>query len=168
MKRAMILILAMGLMVALLAVTGCGESKTTVQTPEGDVTVTEDGDGMKIETEEGEISYELSDAPTEADLGAPIYPDSEYVEGSGGTFLGSGEEGELSTAYAEFTTTDSYDKVLAWYKDELGEPTYEGMGGYDEASWLISDGDDTISVTLTVDGGEVLIAIGSMTGEFTE
>jgi hypothetical protein len=66
-------------------------------------------------------TIDLSDqAPTKAELGAPIYPGSEYVEGSGGTMTGTGEEGEFATAAAEFTTKDSFNEVVAWYTAELG------------------------------------------------
>ena len=42
MKKALVLIMAIGLAVALLAITGCGSDSTTIQTPEGEITFEED------------------------------------------------------------------------------------------------------------------------------
>ncbi|MBN1288549.1 MAG: hypothetical protein JXA49_02805 [Actinobacteria bacterium] len=38
-------------------VIGCGDSKTTIKTPEGEIEVTGDHGGMTIKTDEGETSF---------------------------------------------------------------------------------------------------------------
>ena len=169
MKKVLVLLMVLGLAAGLLAVTGCGDDKTTVKTPAGDVTVEEDGGEITFEGEDGDVSYEFTDeAPSEAQLGAPIYPDAEYVPGSGGTVSGSSEEGDFATAGAEFTTSDSFEDVLDFYAGELGEPTYQDttMG---EATWMIDMDEESFTVvTISEEGGEVLITIGRMSGDMAQ
>jgi len=165
-KKALILLMLLGLVVSLVAIAGCGDKKTTIKTPEGEVTVEEGGGGeVTYETDEGDVTYNVNDeAPSEDELGAPIYPDAEYVPGSGGTSTATGPEGDFIAAGAEFTTSDSYDDVLSFYKDELGEPMIEDSA-MKETSWMIEKSDGSIvTVTVTDEGGEVRIYIGRMGG----
>ncbi len=168
-KKALVLLMLLGLVAGLLAATGCGDDKTTVKTPDGEVTVEEDGGEITYQTEEGDVTYDVSDKPpTEAQLGAPIYPGAEYVPGSGGTVTGSSEEGAFSTAGAEFTTDDSFEDVLDFYAGELGEPMYQDTTT-GEASWMLDMDEESFTVvTISEEGGEVLISIGRMTGEMAE
>ena len=166
MKKALIMILLMGLVVSLIAVTGCGEKKTTIKTPEGEVTVEEGGGGKyTYETDEGEVTYDVSEgAPSEEELGAPIYPGAEYVEGSGGSVTGTGAEGGFATAGAEFKTDDSYDKVVSFYQKELGPPTYQDAS-LKQATWMVNATEESFTVvTVSVEEGEVTISIGRMAG----
>ncbi|MEW6552900.1 MAG: hypothetical protein AB1384_01260 [Actinomycetota bacterium] len=164
MKKTLVLLMLLGLVAGLIFATGCGDKKT-VETPFGDVTVEEDGGEITYETDEGDISYDVSDkAPSEDDLGAPIYPDAEYVPGSGGVVSASGEEGDFTTAGGEFTTGDSFDDVVGFYTDELGDPliTDTATG---EATWMVDLSDESVvTVTVTDEGGEVLIYIGRLSG----
>jgi hypothetical protein len=166
-KKAIVILMLLGLVAGLLAitVTGCGDDKSTVKTPYGDVTVEEDGGQVTYQTEEGDVSYDVSDKPpTEAELGAPIYPDAEYVPGSGGTVSATGAEGEFTTAGAEFTTSDSIADVLDFYIGELGEPSFQDPTT-GEASWMLDMGEESFTVvTITDEGGEVSITIGRMAG----
>ena len=165
MKKALVLVLALALVVAIVIVAGCSsDDKTTVETPVGDVTVEEENGSVTIETEEGEFTAESGEGePTEAELGAPIYPDAEYVEGSGYSGTISDETGSFSSAGGEWTTSDSYDDVVDYYTDELGAP----MSDIDGATWVLGDptGDDVISVVVEESGGEVLITIGRLVTE---
>jgi hypothetical protein len=159
-KKALVLILAIGLAVALLAITGCGSDSTTIQTPEGEVTFEEDGGTVTFEGDDG--SATLSDEPpTEAELGVAVYPGAEYVPGSGMTMSGSDAEGAGTVVTASFATNDSYDDVVAWYADELGEEAFDiSTGGVQEASWLLGDEEtDFITVSVASEGGEVVIVI---------
>jgi len=165
-KKVIVILMLLGLVAGLLVMTGCGNDETTIKTPYGDVTVEEDGGEVTYETDEGDVTYDVSDeAPSEAELGAPIYPDAEYVPGSGGTMSASGEEGEITTAGAEFTTSDSFEDVLDFYTGELGEPLYmDTTAG--EASWMLDMGEDSFVVVNIEDtGGEVSISIGRMAGD---
>lgn len=162
------LLLAM-LVATLVIAVGCGGSKTeetTINTPEGEVKVEEKDGKVTYETEEGKVSYEGSEgAPSEADLGAPVYPGAEYVEGSGGTVTASGEEGGFTTAGAEFVTEDSYAKVVDFYTGKLGAPMYEDTSSK-EATWMINEGlESFVVVTVSEEEGKVKISIGRMEGK---
>jgi len=165
-KKVIVILMLLGLVAGLLTVTGCGDKEeTTVKTPFGDVTVEEDGGEVTYETDEGDVTYDVSDEPpSEAELGAPIYPDAEYVPGSGGTATVTGEEGEFMQAGAEFTTSDSFEDVLDFYTDELGEPFFQDPTT-GETTWMFDVGEDSATVvTISEDGGEVLISIYTMAG----
>jgi hypothetical protein len=165
-KKTLVLLMLLGLVAGLIVAAGCGGDKTTVKIPGGEeVTVEEDGGEVTYQTDEGEVTYETSDKPpTEADLGAPIYPDAEYVPGSGGTASATSPEGEFATAGAEFTTEDSYDDVVGFYTDELGAPMYEDTA-MKEATWMLQINEESFTVvTVTEEGGEVIISIGRMAG----
>jgi hypothetical protein len=162
-KKALVLILALALAVAVIAIAGCGGDET-IETPIGDVTVEEDNGSVTIETEEGELTAEGGEGePSEADLGVPIYPDAEYVEGSGYSGTISDETGSFSSAGGEWTTSDSYDDVVAFYTDELGAP----LSDIDGTTWILGDaaGDDVATVVVEESGGEVLITIGRLVTE---
>jgi hypothetical protein len=165
-KKALVIILALSLVVAVMAIAGCSsDDKTTVETPVGDVTVEEDNGTVTIDTEDGELTAEGGEGePSEADLGVSIYPDAEYVEGSGFSGTISDETGSFSSAGGEWTTSDSIDDVVAFYTDELGEPMAVMDG---EATWILGDpaGDDVTTVGIESSGGEVLITIGRLVTE---
>jgi len=164
-KKALVLILALALVAAIVVVAGCSsDDKTTVETPVGDVTVEENNGSVAIETEEGEFTAEGGEGePTEAELGVSIYPDAEYVEGSGYAGTISDETGSFSSAGGEWVTSDSFNDVVDFYTDELGPP----MSDIDGATWIIGDaaGDDVATVVVEESGGEVLITIGRLVTE---
>jgi hypothetical protein len=169
MRKSIAMLLLLALAATLVVAAGCGGDKakeTTVKTPEGEVKVEEEGGKVTYETEEGKVTYEGSDkAPSEADLGAPVYPGAEYVEGSGGTTTASGSEGQFAVAGAEFVTGDSYGKVVAFYSEELGAPTYEDTGTK-EATWMINVNEESFTVvTVSEEEGKVKISIGRMAGK---
>lgn len=174
MRRAVVLVILGLLALSLLAAVGCGSKKTTITTPEGKVTV-EEGEGGKVtlKSEEGDTTYQWSDkAPTEEELGMPIYPGAQYVAGSGGSGSFAGEQGAATVVGAEFTTTDSFDKVLAWYTGKLGQPAYVEDGK--EATWMsgmgISESDhkaeegEIATLSIKAESGKVKISISRMTG----
>lgn len=165
MKKAMIILTVLALAVSLVWLAGCGKKETTIETPEGKVKVTEEGGEVTYETEEGEGKYKVTEEePSEEELGAPVYPDAEYVEGSGGTVTGTSEEGEFTTSGAEYRTKDSFEKVVDWYKDKLGAPMYMDTTA-NEASWMINVSEkEVVVVTVSEEEGEVTISIGRMTG----
>jgi len=164
-KKILVLLMLLGLVAGLVFAAGCGDDTKTIETPYGDVTVEEDGGEITYETDEGDVSYDVSDeAPSEDELGVPIYPGAEYVEGSGGVFTGSSEGEEFISAGGQFTTEDSYEDVVDFYTDELGDPIITDPE-MKETSWLseLSDG-SVLTVTVTDEGGEVLISISRLSG----
>lgn len=163
MRKLLVTLFCIALVASLFALVGCGgKEETTIKTPEGEIRVEEEGEGGKVtfRGEEGEVTYEVrKEAPSEAELGAPIYPGAEYVEGSGGTVTGTSEGEEISTAGAEFITDDSIDEVISWYEDKLGAPYYESTSPR-EASWMMSSEGHlvTVSVTEEDEGTSIVIA----------
>jgi hypothetical protein len=142
-KRVLILILAIGLMVALLTVTGCGDGDTATTTDTSDSEVTE--------TEDRETTEETEEAAFKSADELPIYPGAEYDRGELET---EGEPGVTSTSGIMYKSSDSYEEVVEWYKDILGEPTVEDKGEYPRTAWenitKRSQGDDTPEISLSV------------------
>ncbi len=137
MRKLMILAAVFALIPGLLLTAGCG-NKTTVETPQGSADI-EEGGGGKITFNEGGESGTLGQsqtAPTEAELGAPIYPGAEYdAENSG--FVDYSNQGVTSASgTARFLTSDSYNSVVEWYRGKLGN---EGSSVSDIAQWTIGD-----------------------------
>jgi hypothetical protein len=164
-KKTLVLLMLLGLVAGLVVATGCGGDKKTVETQFGDVTVEEDSGEVTYETGKGDVTYNTSDeAPSEEDLGAPIYPDAEYVPGSGGVVSASGGEGDFTTAGGEFTTSDSFADVVDFYNGELGEPLITDPTT-NETTWMLDlDDGSVVTVTVTDEGGDVLIYIGRLGG----
>ena len=149
-----------------------GEEKVEITDEEGKkITVEEsqeegESDKVVIEGENGEKStIEVQDqAPSEEELGVPIYPDSQYIEGTGinGTAQQNGQE--VSIVGAEFTTKDAIGKVVEWYKGKLGEP----MAPSPESTMWMLQGKDGSIVTVVVDlveENKVKIAITKLSGD---
>jgi hypothetical protein len=156
--------LVVGLALAMLALVGCGEKKTTIKTPEGTVTY-EEGKGESEVTYGGQTYKGSENEPTEEQLGAPIYPGADYVPGSGGSGSITSEGSTISGASGEYTTSDSFDKVVSFYKGKLGEPTMMETTTEKTAYWMLTKGDQmTTTVSVTVEGGKTVITIASFGG----
>ncbi|OFX14238.1 MAG: hypothetical protein A2Z18_06775 [Armatimonadetes bacterium RBG_16_58_9] len=122
--RKWIVIAAAGLLACALAL-GCGKSRQTYTTPQGEkVTVTvDDSRGEKgkveIETEDGKVSM-THDAQkkkiSEAELGAPVYPGA-WVEGTTEHENLGGPGAKVKNVM--LATPDSFDKVYEFYKSRI-------------------------------------------------
>lgn len=73
------------------------------------------GDGVTLSTKDGSITTGSATTVSESDLGVPIYPGATRREG--GVQINSGT-GSMVTAI--FSTTDSADKVIDFYRDKVG------------------------------------------------
>jgi hypothetical protein len=146
-RRIPVFILVVVVFATFIAAAGCGDdSTTTVVTPQGEATLSDE-------------------PPGEAELGVPIYPDAEYVPESGGTMTGSTEEGEFTTASASFKTEDDFEDVVAWYTERLGEPSYLSIEDPKDANWMnVAESGEVIVVSIDEDEDEVVISIGRMRG----
>lgn len=165
MKKGLVLLVLLAMVFSVVLVAGCGEEETKVKIGDEEITITEDGDnGSGSVTVDGDTYTWEDKAPSEDELGVAIYPDAEYVKGSGGSGSISSDEGSTTVAGADFTTEDSFDKVVAWYTDKYGEPMYSTG---DEATWM-PGGDMTSgeikTISVTDDGDEVTITIGNIGG----
>ncbi len=165
MKRFLLLVLALGLVISVVALAGCGKKETTIKTPEGEVTVKEgEGGELTIRGEEGETTYKMSEeAPSEEELGVPIYPGAEYVVGSGGSVKSTSEGEEVTTASGQFTTGDDIEEVISWYRDRLGAPMIENASPR-EVSWMKSGEDYFVTVSVNEEEGKTTISIARFSG----
>jgi hypothetical protein len=149
-----------------------GEEQVEITGDEGQkITVEEsqeegESDKVILEGENGEQStIEVQDqAPSEEALGAPIYPGSKYVEGSGVSGTTTQQDKEVSLTGAEFTTGDAITKVFDWYKGKLGEPMAPSP---ETTTWMVQGQDGSI-VTVIVElaeGNQVKITIAKVSGD---
>ena len=99
-------------------------------------------------------------APSEADMGASVYPGATFVAGTGsnGADMSTGQ-GTSTITGASFNTTDSLSKVVEYYTGKMGTPTESTP---ETASWIQVSSDAMVTVTATVENGKVTIAIGNI------
>ena len=139
MRTACALIPAILLLLVLAG--GCGR-KETYTTPEGTVTLERHGDTtevtvesedgtlkmkgdqskMTVTTEKGTAVVEISPEISEDDIGIPIYPGAEI----GQTVKRTDAEEEQDFAQVHLSTTDSFEKVKAFYQEKLPKATVAG------------------------------------------
>jgi predicted small lipoprotein YifL len=163
-RKMSLLVALLAVMLALLFVmAGCG-NKTTVETPEGTAQVEQDGGTATYNQGDQSATVEQSTtAPTEAELGAPIYPGAEYNADNSASTSYSNGGASASTTTAEFVTNDSFSKVSDWYKSKLGDTGYIESG---LAQWTVGDlnsGDYAI-VHVEESGGQTVITIAHISG----
>ena len=152
MKKGLTLLVLFAMALALVAAVGCGSKTTTDSTPSGDITVTNNND-----TGSGTGSDK---APSEADMGASVYPGATFVAGTGSTRVKmSSAEGDTYITGASFNTTDSLSKVVEYYTGKMGTPTESTP---ETATWVQVSSDAMVTVTATVENGKVTIAIGKI------
>jgi hypothetical protein len=112
-------------LLSLSVFTGCGSSGTD----------TSHENGSKTETTTTEYKF-----PNEDLIGYPLYRDN--VDKS--SVKGNKEEsdGTLKEVTLDYKTSDSYDDVLSFYKEEVGVPTQtsELAGGYSRAMYDMDEG----------------------------
>ena len=124
-------ILLAGAVLVMTAVSGCG-SKRTYKTPEGDVTVTEQGSTVKVEskdgtlevegdsqsatikTDKGEASIEIDQGASEKDVGIPFYPKAKVAHSAA---MDQKDTGMFRQVL--LTTPDSVDDVKAFYQKKF-------------------------------------------------
>ena len=143
MKKLLTAIFIFSLAAALLA--GCGRDEPATK-EEGNYIVSEE-------------------APTEEQLGVPIYPGAKLVPGSGGMTGSGGGAGDVTNVGGIYETDDGFDRVVVWYTDKLGQPFSEIPGEAKETTWMIGQGsDDIIVVSIIKKGGRASISINRMSG----
>jgi len=146
--------LTIGLLAAVLQVTGCGAKTTPGKS----------GDQAQG-AEEG--NYTVSEqAPTEEQLGVPIYPGAQLVPGSGGVTTSGGSEGDVTNVGAIYETDDGLDEVVAWYTGKLGQPFSQTVTEIRETNWMITPNAALIIVVSVIDKSDrTSISINRMTRE---
>ncbi len=121
-----------------------------------ETTRTETGKNVAIRTPIGDIELEKAEGVADR-LRLPIYPGATADEEDSGAvrlrgWLGR-EEGGLDAAVAHFRTHDDFDKVDAWYQQQLG-PDYVRKEGRVEGAH-IQLGDKEWEVEVGPDGEDV-------------
>jgi hypothetical protein len=144
---------------ALLA--SCSAHKTTVLTGNGTATVTTSNDNKTttVDTKEGHMTVG-KDAVDTSKLGAPVYPGAQ-AEDSGGIAMSSAKGSGQMVA---FKTTDSFEKVYAFYKAQMPKDSEKmkfAQGDSSMATFQVGDdkGPETTSVMITAKSGETDILI---------
>lgn len=162
----------------LVCLVGCGKKETTtITTPDGSVTVSEDGskvtttndkgetatvetnpDGMTVTSPEGTVRTG-TEVVSEKDLGLPFYPGSKEQVNASMLFESTGN----FSCVPSRTTADSPEKVIEFYagklKDEkkssatAGGTTTAGLTGKRD------DGADVVIAATKEGSGETTIAI---------
>ena len=143
MKKALIIILALALAMALMAIVGCGgDDTTTAESEEGTTTVQEDGEEVSVEPDGDE------EVPTDEELDSPLYPGAEYKEG---TALIEDYGQGYADAEAVWTTDDDIDTVVAWYTGELDVEVVDASDEEkQEFFWSWIDNTETYSILVEV------------------
>ncbi len=128
----------------------------------------------------GGVEYEMEDEgkrfsvrrepPPLEEIGLPLYPASEYVEGSGGSYVAGGDQGYFESKSLAYRTGDPYEKVVDWYRERLGNPTAEYHAENERsAHWAVSQDEGvtlflTLRESLTESKETVLIEMGRLAG----
>jgi hypothetical protein len=118
-----VILIAVGVIVVLIVIGIVGVGLFIKKAVLDNVSVKE-GPGGKAEvtlnTPAGKLKIDSKSEITEEKLGVPIYPGARAEEGAGSiSFSGEGDKAGTFGG-ASFTTTDSVDKVIEFYKGRLG------------------------------------------------
>jgi hypothetical protein len=103
---------------------------------------------VRIDTPNGPISAVNDEKLTEADLGIAIYPGAEQTKGSARLNLGAGP---MVTAH--FLTSDPKEKVIAFYKDQLGSGAQAMESGNGAMLMLTKANKESINITISQSAG---------------
>jgi hypothetical protein len=158
MKKALLVLVAGFVVAAITGLVGCGGTSVKVDTGQGKVEISSPQGSVKLQ----------SNAPTEAQLGVPIYPSAKFMENSAGSYT----QGQQTVAAAGFTTDDSIDKVVAWYKSKLsGKPQFTDLSTPEGGMLSFQSGSEIKSVLIapsTEVKGKTGIVITSGTGNMQQ
>lgn len=116
MKKHVLLVILLFCLVSLL---GCGR-RTTFVTPGGKVSVDEKGGTFTAKGKEGEVKFGSGVKMSQEELGVPPYPGASQDKGGAFSVASKGEEGKSLNA-GTFMTSDSAEKVAAFYGEKLGK-----------------------------------------------
>jgi hypothetical protein len=104
---------------------------------------------VTIDTPNGPISATNDAKLTEADLGTAIYPGAEQDKGSAKLNFGAGP-----MVTGVFLTPDSKEKVIAFYKDQLGSGAQDMETGNSALLMLTKANREAINITISQRAGQ--------------
>ena len=147
MKRAVIA----AILSAAAALAACGSHRAgTIQTNSGTATVTtsQDNKNVTVRTKEGTTS--IGQSVDTSKLGAPVYPGAQA--NAQGAITSTTDKG--TSVMAGFKTSDPFDKVEAYYKQQLpagSEKMNVASGSGSVASFQIgaADANDQVAIQVT-------------------
>ncbi|MGB7623029.1 MAG: zinc ribbon domain-containing protein [Terriglobia bacterium] len=166
-----VILIALGVIVILIVVAVVGAGLFIKKAVLDNVSVKEGPGGkaeVSINTPKGQIKLNAKSEVSEEKLGVPIYPGAQAEEGSG-SFSISGEGAKGGTfGGASFTTRDSVDKVVEFYKGRLGSK----VNAFDSTSegkhtvvLNVSAQDSWKTITIADEGtGVTKISVASLSG----
>ncbi|MDD5542248.1 MAG: zinc ribbon domain-containing protein [Acidobacteriia bacterium] len=166
-----VILIALGVLVVLIVVGLVGAGLFIKKTVLDNVSVKEGPGGkaeVSINTPGGQMKINARDEITEEKLGVAIYPGAKADEGAGSvTFSGEGGKGGMIGG-AAFTTSDSVDQVVSFYKGRLGskatvlETTAEGKHS---VVLNVTTQDSWKTIVVEDEGnGTTKISVSNMTG----
>ena len=104
---------------------------------------------VTIDTPNGPVTAITGGKMTEADLGIAIYPGAEQAKGGAKLNLGGGP---MVTAI--FLTPDSKEKVISFYKDQLGSSAQVMESGNSAFLMLTKANKESINITISQKAGQ--------------
>jgi hypothetical protein len=111
--------------------------------------VSTNGDQVSLKTSEGTLNFNAEQTFSSSELGADIYPGAQSIKGGMKMSLPTG-----SMVTGVFTTTDSKDQVVAFYKSKFGGDT-SVMDMPDAAILTLKKGEqESVMVTVTSKASE--------------
>ena len=146
---------------------GVYRAKRAVQ---GSLKMDASGKSLEIQTPGGQIKLgQLAAKPGDNIAGVPVYPGATALQGGGQLTIGD----KLKVAGQDFTTDDSVDKVVQFYKDKLGSDlsVVENEGHY---RMSVTRGEKAHPEVVTIDAfkdedsGKTKITIAHLGGEATQ
>lgn len=163
-------------LVIMLALTGCSRREQTVSTPDGRVTVSQDGPKAEAKGPEGETKSERQEGKSTTThthkegrmtkveigekvdmsaMGVPAYPGATLSDKNS---QGKVEGGGAATYAMGLKTKDTPERVLEWYKQKITVQTSTSMpeGG---ALFGTNAAGDSVTITAVREGEETVIAI---------
>ncbi len=103
---------------------------------------------LSVNTPNGMVSTVGDEKLTEADLGTAIYPGAEQAKGGARLNLGAGP-----MITANFVTSDPKEKVIAFYKDQLGSGAQTMVSGDGAFLMLTKANKESINITISQRAG---------------
>lgn len=151
--------------VLIAAIAGCSNHKVTVDANGSTVTTNGTGDDQTVTVQaSGGTITTGKNAVDPASLGLPVYPGA--TVDSGGAVTGQSQQG--SGALVTLKTSDSFDKVYAYYKSRMpanSQTMKSEAGGTSVASFVEGTSSEKVqkSVTITSSSDGVQIMMMSAT-----
>jgi len=114
--------------------------------------VHQEGDHVKVETPFGNVETSSDPAQLAKDMGIDIYPGAEVQKNGSAT----ASFGNMHTSTAVFTSTDSVDKVCAFYKSRVSNAMV-ATSDENRCSYVSNDKSNMLTINVESDGDHTKI-----------